>query len=87
MAGSRRAKGKPMRRTARFPRRLQRLNEALAATTDPRARVMIAADHYRAGLAAHPDPQGAERLVQMLVDAGNRLYRKTEGGAGDGDTQ
>lgn len=79
MAGHRRAEGRPMRRTVRAERRKERLNTLLAATQDPRTRVAIAADHYRSALAVHPDPDGAERIVALLVEAGDRLYAKKEG--------
>lgn len=81
MAGKRRAEGRPMRRTLRLTHRVRRLNEELAATSDPRDRVMVAVNHYRSALAVFPDPEGAERIVQELVKAGNRLYERKEGGS------
>ncbi|TYK45121.1 hypothetical protein [Actinomadura decatromicini] len=79
MAGKRRADGKPTRRVNRVHRRMERLNQALAATTDPRERVVIAADHYRSALAAHHDQASAERVVTFLVEAGNRLFIQSIG--------
>lgn len=79
MAGQRRADGKPTRRVGRVKRRMERLNQALAATVDPRERVTIAVDHYRSALAAHHDPASAERVVTLLVEAGNQLLIKSIG--------
>lgn len=87
MAGKRRADGKPTRRVGRVHRRMERLNTALAATTDPRERVMIAADHFRSALAAHHDPASAERAVTFLVEAGNQLFIKSIGAENYVDAQ
>ena len=87
MAGKRRAAGRPMRRTLRLTYRVKRLNEELAATSDPRDRVMVAVNHYRSALAVFPDPEGAERIVQELVMAGNRLYARKEGGPRVSDSE
>lgn len=87
MAGKRRDKGRPMRRTLRLTHRTRRLNEELAVTSDPRDRVMVAVNHYRSALAVCPDPDGAERIVQELVRAGDRLYARKEGGARVDDGQ
>jgi hypothetical protein len=81
MAGKRREDGRPTRRVGRVRRRMDRLNQALATTTDPRERVMIAADHYRSALAAHHDAASAERVVTLLVEAGNQLFIKSIGAA------
>jgi hypothetical protein len=81
MAGKRRSDGKPTRRVGRVHRRMARLNEALAATSDPRERVVIAADHFRSALAAHHDADSAERIVTLLVEAGNQLFIKSIGAA------
>jgi lipopolysaccharide biosynthesis regulator YciM len=82
MAGRRSETGSPKRRTVKFPNRIARLNAELAAATDPRDRVSIAADFVRAALAVHPAPNRAERLVGDLVSVGERIYR--DGGDGDG---
>lgn len=87
MAGKRREDGRPTRRVGRVRRRMDRLNQALAATTDPRERVMIAADHYRSALAAHHDAASAERVVTLLVEAGNQLFIKSIGAANYVDTE
>lgn len=76
MAGKRRDKGKPTRRTLRLTWRKRRLNDQLAATPDPADRVAIAADHYRSALRVSPDAAGAEQVVELLVDAGDRLYQQ-----------
>ena len=87
MAGKRRADGKPTRRVNRARVRMDRLNQALGATHDPRVRVAIAVDHFRSAFAVHPDPISAEQVVQFLVDAGNRLYTKSLGGPNDRDAE
>lgn len=79
MAGSRRQDGRPTRRVGRVHRRMNRLNQALATTTDPRERVVIAMDHYRSALTAHPSPDSAERIVTLLVEAGNQLFIQSIG--------
>lgn len=76
-----------MRRTIRPIRRKERLNELLAGAGNPLERVQIALDHYRSGLKVQPDPAGAERVVEFLVEEGDRLYAKKEGGARRGDGQ
>ena len=76
MAGSRRKSGNPTRRTLRWTWRKQRLNDQLAAAPNPADRVAIAADHYRSALRVNPDPAGAEQVVELLVDAGDRLYQQ-----------
>lgn len=77
MAGKRRKDGKPTRRLNRAQHRMKRVNQELAATADPRERVVIALDHYRAALAFQPDEASAERVVTFLVEAGNRLFTKS----------
>ena len=86
MAGSRRD-GRPTRRVGRVHRRMNRLNQALAATTDPRERVVIAMDHYRSALTATPDPDAAERIVTLLVEAGNQLFIQSIGATNYVDAQ
>lgn len=78
MAGRRRGTGRPVRRTVRHERRTARLNQALAQTADPRERIAIAVDHYRAALQVWPDPEGTERVVALLIKEGDRLYRKAK---------
>lgn len=87
MAGKRRAEGRPMRRSLRLTHRKKRLAQQLAEAATPQDRVAIAADHYRSALAVHPDPAGAERVVEQLVEAGDRLYRRREGKTRVGDAQ
>lgn len=73
MAGRRRRDGKPLQRLAKDERRKQALNARLAATTDPLERIAIAADYYRAVFAQHPNPDAAERVVELLVESADNL--------------
>lgn len=87
MAGKRRAKDRPMRRVLRHTHRKTRLTQMLAAAVTPQDRVAIAMDHYRSALAVCPDADDAERVVALLVEAGDRLYQRREGKARVGDAQ
>ena len=76
-----------MRRVVRQINRKERLTRMLAAAVTPQERVAIAVDHYRSALAICPDANDAERVVAILVDAGDRLYRRKEGKARVRDAQ
>lgn len=81
MAGKRRQKGLPTRRVRRVEARMDRLNKELGGTADPRERVQIAFDHYRAALKAQFDEDSAQEVAEYLVDAGNKLLKKSLGGS------
>lgn len=76
MAGHRKGTGKPLRRISSFERRRARLNAELAATTDLRDRVVIAADFVRTLLAQHPNEEEADQVVRDLIAAGERIYEQ-----------
>lgn len=77
MAGyGRRKQGRPLQGVARFRRRRQALNEALAAAETNSQRIGAAAQ-YAMGAVKHASAKAAENataaLVKALVDAGDRL--------------
>jgi len=81
MAGSRKTSGKPLKRVTSSRRLRERLNAELADLTDPRDRVVAAADYVRAALARRPGRADvAAEVVEELTGAGDRIL-ELEGGA------
>lgn len=76
MAGRRRIPGaepKPRRRDASPAKRKENANAALAKAATPADRLQAAADYTRAALYRSPDGASAERLVEELMELGDRL--------------
>jgi hypothetical protein len=81
MAGKRQEKGKPLKRVASAQRLRQRLDVELNGSTDPRDRVVAAADYVRAALARFPGRLDvADEVVDALIEAGDRIL-ELEGAA------
>ena len=81
MAGRRQEKNRPLKRVASARRLRERLDSELAGLTDPRDRVVAAADYVRAALARQPGRADiATEVVEELTGAGDRIL-EMEGGA------
>lgn len=82
MAGKRQEKGRPLKRVASARRLRQRLDAELAGLTDPRDRVVAAADYVRAALARRPGRADvAAQVVEELTGAGDRILELERGAA------
>jgi hypothetical protein len=82
MAGSRKASGKPLKRVSSAQRLREQLRAELATLTDPRDRVIAAADYVRAALARRPGRADvADEVVEELMGAGDRILELERGAA------
>lgn len=73
MAGKRSESGRPLKRVASADRRDAQFEAELAAAETLADRVIAAADHVRAELAARPNAEVADEVVDFLRGAVARI--------------